>query len=127
MVGFPETNTAQMVDALSKPKHIARRFPRYPLDIRVSVHVFREGKTASFWGRSTEFGADGISATLTGELEAGEVVSMELSLPIAAVPLKLRAIVRYHQGLRHGFEFLARTPEQHAAIRQLCETMAARQ
>jgi len=116
-----------MVDAVSKPKHIVRRFPRYPLDIRVTVHVFREGKTISFWGRSTEFGADGISGTLTGELEAGEVVSMELVLPMTSVPLKLRAIVRYHQGLRHGFEFLGRTPEQYEAIRNLCETMEARQ
>jgi hypothetical protein len=116
-----------MTDALSKPKHIARRFPRYPLDIRVSVHVFREGKTASFWGRSTEFGADGISATLTGELQAGEVVSMELLLPMAAAPLKLRAIVRYHQGLRHGFEFLARSPGQNEAIQKLCAAMEARQ
>jgi hypothetical protein len=116
-----------MSETASKPKHIVRRFPRYPLDIRVTVHVFREGKTISFWGRSTEFGADGISATLTGELQSGEVISMELSLPMVTVPLKLRAIVRYHQGLRHGFEFLGRTPEQTEAIRQLCETMAARE
>jgi hypothetical protein len=116
-----------MSETVSKPKHITRRFPRYPLDIRVSVHVFREGKTVSFWGRSTEFGADGISATLTGEIEAGEVASMELSLPTVTFPLKLRAIVRYHQGLRHGFEFLARSPEQSEAIRQLCESMAAKQ
>jgi len=116
-----------MSDAVSKPKHIARRFPRYPLDIRVSVHVFREGKTLSLWGRSTEFGQDGISATLTGEVEAGEVVSMELSLPGVAFPLKLRAIVRYHHGLRHGFEFLARSTQQQEIIRQLCETLAARE
>src|ERR1700687_951052 len=64
--------------------HPARRFPRYPLDIKLSVHVFREGKTVAFWGRSTEFAEDGLSATLTGEAEAGEVVSMELSLPHVA-------------------------------------------
>jgi len=127
MVESRQSSDFPMSETVSKPKHIARRFPRYPLDIRVSVHVFREGKTSSFWGRSTEFGADGISATLTGELQTGEVVSMELSLPAVSVPLKLRAIVRYHQGLRHGFEFLARSAEQSEAIRQLCETMAARE
>jgi PilZ domain len=123
----PAANEYPMSDAVSKPQHKARRFPRYPLDIRVTVHVFRDGKTVSFWGRSTEFGADGISATLTGEIESGEVVSMELSLPSVTFPLKLRAIVRYHHGLRHGFEFLARSPEQSEAIRHLCETMAARE
>jgi PilZ domain len=116
-----------MSDAISKPKHIVRRFPRYPIDIRISVYVFREGKTVSLWGRSTEFGEDGISATLTGELETGEVISMELSLPGIAFPLKLRAIVRYHHGLRHGFEFLARSTEQQEVIRQCCQTLAARE
>jgi hypothetical protein len=109
------------------PSHPARRFPRYPLDMKLSVHVFREGKTVSFWGRSTEFAEDGLSATLTGEAEAGEVVSMELSLPHVAFPLKLRALVRYRQGLRHGFEFLARSAEQHAAIRTVCESLATRE
>ena len=115
-----------MTDAAPKPKHIVRRFPRYPLDIRITVHVFREGKTMSFWGRSTEFGQDGISGTLTGEIEKGEVVSMELSFPGVAFPLKLRAIVRYHHGLRHGFEFLARSAEQQEIIRQFCQTLADR-
>ncbi len=116
-----------MSDAVSKPKHIKRRFPRYPIDIRVSVYVFREGKTVSLWGRSTEFGEDGISATLTGELAAGEVISIELTLPESAFPLKLRAIVRYHHGLRHGFEFLGRTQEQSEVIRQCCQTLEARE
>jgi hypothetical protein len=108
----------------SVPSHPARRFPRYPLDIKVLVNVFRDGKTISFWGRSTEFAEDGLSATLTGEIEAGEVVSMELSLPHVAFPVKLRALVRYRHGLRHGVEFLARTADQHRAIREVCESLA---
>jgi PilZ domain-containing protein len=107
--------------------HPARRFPRYALDMKLSVHVFRDGKTVSYWGRSTEFAEDGLSATLTGEVEAGEVVSLELSLPHVAFPLKLRALVRYRQGLRHGVEFLARNEDQHRAIREVCESLASRE
>jgi hypothetical protein len=101
-----------------------RRFPRHPIDVRVSVHAFRAGENVSLWGRSSELGEDGIGATLTGELEPGEVVSMELALPMAAFPIKFRALVRYRDGLRHGFEFLTLSAVQRDEIRRLCETLA---
>ena len=103
----------------------SRRFLRYPLDVHVTVHIFRSGENVSFWGRSSELGQDGIGATLTGELQPGEVVSMELALPMASFPIKFRALVRYRDGLRHGFEFLALSPAQHDEIRRVCETLAA--
>ncbi len=110
-----------------KPKAsgATRRFPRYPLDARLTVQVFRSGANTSFWGRSSELGLDGIGATLTGELEPGEVVSIELSLPLNPYLLKIRALVRHRVGLRHGFEFLAQRPEQREAIRRVCEMLAA--
>jgi len=69
---------------------------------------------------------DGIGATLTGELEPGEVVSMELSLPLSPIPLKMRAIVRYRQGLRHGFEFLTLTAEQRTVVERVCDMLMAK-
>ena len=102
-----------------------RRFPRHPLDVRVSVHAFRSGESVSFWGRSSEIGEDGVGATLTGELQAGEVVSMELSLPMAPFPIKFRALVRYRDGLRHGFEFLTLSAAQRHEIHRVCETLSA--
>ena len=106
------------------PTGASRRYPRYPLDIRLSVNVFRDGKTVSLWGRSNEMGRDGIGGTLTGELEPGEVVSMEISFPLTPYPMKIRALVRYRDGLRHGFEFLAMSPEQHETIQRVCEMLA---
>ena len=102
-----------------------RRFTRYPVDIRMTVNVFRSGERLSLWGRSNEVGQDGIGGTLTGELESGEVVALELEFPLA--PLKIRAVVRYRDGLRHGFEFLTRTPEQTDIIRRILEQMALTQ
>jgi hypothetical protein len=100
-----------------------RRYPRYPADMRISLQVFRPTGTVSLWGRSTELGEDGIGGTLTGEVEPGEVVSLELSLP-AAYPMKLRALVRYRSGLRHGFEFLALSSEQKETLHRVCEMLA---
>lgn len=100
-----------------------RRYQRYALDVRVSAKVFREGTPLELWGRSIELGLDGIGATLTGELEAGEVATLELILPATSIPLKLRALVRYRDGLRHGFEFLARDAAQEELLRRACELL----
>ncbi len=100
-----------------------RRFLRYPADIRVSIQVFRTTGTISVWGRSTELGEDGIGATLTQEIEPGEVISMEFSLPVTSYPMKMRALVRYRSGLRHGFEFLALNPQQREMLHRVCEIL----
>ena len=102
-----------------------RRYPRFPMDVRLDVQVFRAGSVNYLWGRSTELGLDGIGATLTGDLEPGEVVSMEFPLPLSPYPLKLRAIVRYRIGLHYGFEFLTPTPEQRASLDRVCQLLAA--
>jgi hypothetical protein len=101
-----------------------RRFPRYPIDVRVSAKVFRDGTPFDLWGRSIEFGQDGIGVTLTGQLEPGEVATLELTLPGSGTPLKLRGLVRYRDGLRHGFEFLARDDVQRKAIHKACEILS---
>ena len=102
-----------------------RRFPRYVLDVRLVVQVFRSGAVSYLWGRSTEIGADGIGATLTGDLDPGEVVSMEFPLPLAAYPLKLRAAVRHRDGLHYGFEFLTLTEDQHKILERVCQMLAS--
>ncbi|HXY15425.1 MAG TPA: PilZ domain-containing protein [Terriglobales bacterium] len=99
-----------------------RRYPRYPVDMRISIQVFRPTGTVSLWGRSTELGEDGIGGTLTGEVEPGEVVSMELSLP-ASHPMKLRALARYRSGLHHGFEFLALNSQQKDTLHRVCQIL----
>jgi len=116
-----------MSGAVPQHEAVSRRYPRYPIDVRLAVQVHREAGTTSFWGRTSELGEDGIGGTLTGEIEPGEVVAMELALPLAAAPLKFRAIVRYRDGLRHGFEFLALSKEQHATVERVCRFLAAGQ
>jgi hypothetical protein len=120
-IGAMDSSGAQEKAGSQSP----RRFPRYPLDIRISLQVFRPGGTVSLWGRSTELGEDGIGGTLTGEVEPGEVVSMELSLPSANYPMKFRALVRYRTGLRHGFEFLALNSQQKGVLQRVCELLAS--
>ena len=104
----------------------SRRFPRFAIDVRMQVRMFQDGEFRRCWGRSTELGQDGVGATLTGDLQTGEIVSLEIPLPLSPYPLKVRAIVRCRQGLRYGFEFLTLNDPQRETIRRLCEVLAAK-
>lgn len=106
------------------PTKRLRRYSRYRFDVRIQVSVFREGHTAAYWGRTSELGLDGIGATLSGEMQPGEVVSLEFPVPVPPHITKLRAVVRYSEGLRCGFEFLVVSEEQRLILRQLCVVLA---
>lgn len=103
-----------------------RRYPRYALDVRLQVKMFQDGEFRTCWGRSTEMGQDGIGATLTGSLETGEIVTLEIPLPLTPYPIKVRAIVRYRQGLRYGFEFLTLNEAQRDTVRRVCQYLATK-
>ena len=103
-----------------------RRFPRFTIDVRLQVKMFQEGEFRACWGRSTEMGQDGIGATLTGSLEPGEIVTLEIPLPLTPYPIKVRAIVRYRQGLRYGFEFLTLNDGQRDTIQRVCQYLASK-
>jgi hypothetical protein len=103
-----------------------RRFPRFTIDVRLQVKMFQAGEFRTCWGRSTEMGQDGIGATLTGSLESGEIVTLEIPLPLTPYPIKVRAIVRYRQGLRYGFEFLTLNDGQRDTIQRVCEYLATK-
>jgi PilZ domain len=103
-----------------------RRFPRFAIDVRLQVRMFQDGEFRTCWGRSTELGQDGIGATLTGSLESGEIVTLDIPLPLTPYPIKVRAIVRYCQGLRYGFEFLTMNESQRDTIRRVCEYLATK-
>jgi hypothetical protein len=103
-----------------------RRFPRFTIDMRLQVKMFQAGEFRTCWGRSTEMGQDGIGATLTGNLEPGEIVTLDIPLPLSPYPIKVRAIVRYRQGLRYGFEFLTLNDGQRDTIQRVCEYLATK-
>ena len=104
----------------AKARRGQRRFSRSRFDVRIQVAVFREGLTTTCWGRTNELSQDGIGATLSAELRVGEVVSLEFPIPLPPHVIKVRAVVRYSDGLRCGLEFLIVTDEQRLLLREVC-------
>ncbi len=96
-----------------------RRRLRYPVLVPLDVTVLRSGIPDTLPGRSVDLGEGGVAAMLAGELLPGESVGIEIHLPVGSKPLRARALVRHHDRLRAGMEFVGLTSEQQAAI-QIC-------
>src|SRR5271156_4970995 len=95
-----------------------RRVPRFEVRAPLDVTVVRTGVPDTMPGRSLNVCERGIAAMLAGELVAGEVVGVEMRLPLPGNPLRARAMVRYQSKLRCGLEFLGLTAEQRGTIRE---------
>lgn len=95
-----------------------RAFPRYLMDQRLLLRA-----AITLHGRTKDISESGLGATVAGELQRGEPVELEFSLPGASSPLKVMAEVRYKQGFQYGFRFLHITEKQRAQIRDAVRQM----
>lgn len=101
-----------------------RRSPRFPFDSLVHVTAVRPGNETGLWGRSTDLCREGIGVTVTtGELTPEELVAMQIPLP-STKPMNVRALVRYCNQGRCGFEFVDLRNQQHEAIEAACEKLS---
>jgi TonB family protein len=111
--------------ALGWDKPSRRRVPRYQAQTPLDVTVLRSGIPDTLPGRAVNLCERGIAAVLAGELIPGETVGMEIRLEGTADSLRTRALVRHHDRLRCGMEFLGLSNEQQAAIRDWAVQMKA--
>jgi TonB family protein len=88
----------------------------------VDVTVLRSGIPDTVPGRSVNLGEGGVAAVLAGELTRGESVGVEIRLPQSTDPVRTRALVRHHDKLRYGMEFVGLSSKQQAAIRDWAGT-----
>jgi TonB family protein len=102
-----------------------RRVPRFQVQAPLDVTVLRAGVPDTVPGRSLNVCERGIAAVLAAELAAGEVVGVEVRLPLVGDPLRVRARVRYQDKLRCGLEFLGLTAEQRSGIRDWAKVSKA--
>ena len=98
-----------------------RRGVRYRVQAPLDVTVLRSGIPDTVPGRSENLGLFGVGAVMAGELLPGESVGVEIHLPSAAASLRIRALVRHHDRLRCGMEFVGLTAEQQTSIRSWAE------
>lgn len=84
----------------------ARRWQRFPMDVRVKIRPWEKPDSAPVVARSHVMSEGGMSVYATESLEIGTHVKVEFSLPGTSQELRLRAVVRNHRGFRCGMEFV---------------------
>src|ERR1700685_2692476 len=104
--------TAAKAQAQGRAEPGRRRGLRYRVQAPLDVTVLRSGIPDTLPGRSVNLGEGGLAAVLAGELLPGEAVGVEIRLPLAGGRLRARALVRHHDRLRSGMEFVGLSGEQ---------------
>jgi len=56
-------------------------------------------------------------------LVAGEMITLEFSIPDVPELLVMRAVVRHRMGFLHGFEFIGALPIQSELIQAFCQKL----
>jgi hypothetical protein len=100
-----------------------RRYARYRTEIPVIVKVLAKDGYVRIHGRCFELAEAGLGAVITSELNVGEMVTLEFSIPDAAQTFVIRSVVRHRMGFLHGFEFIGALSEQIETIHKFCRTL----
>jgi TonB family protein len=103
--------------SLALEKAPRRAFPRLPVKVPLDVIALRSGVPQSLPGRCVDMSEGGLGAMVAGELSVGQAVAVELRLPHVGLPVRAKAVVRYHGGMRCGFEFVGLPTDQREMIR----------
>jgi TonB family protein len=93
-----------------------RRTVRHDIHVPIDVTVLRSGIPDTLPGRVLNLGEGGVAALLAGELLPAEPVAIEIFLPRASTPLRIRAQVKHYDKLRSGMQFVGVSAEQRTQI-----------
>ena len=96
----------------------ARRHPRYKFEAEIRVYA---RNAAVVRGHTVDISESGISAMLRVEVPIGEVVRLELTLPLGEV--EILALIRQRNAFRYGFQFVETSSAQDL-IGRTCRQLA---
>ncbi|MGA8621511.1 MAG: PilZ domain-containing protein [Candidatus Sulfotelmatobacter sp.] len=117
---MPAPTRKQAADPIDRRR---RRHPRYRDNFRVIVS-YLANHYQKLDGHCSDLSVAGIGILIATEMNSGEVVDLNFSLPGSASPWELRAVVRYRRGYHYGFEFLSLTNEQQESLKNYLSGLA---
>lgn len=85
-----------------------RRWKRYRVDVRLKITSWKDGAKSIVFGQGSDVSEGGMAAYIPAELDKGENVDIEFTLPYGASkePVVLKATIRNRNGFRYGLEYV---------------------
>ncbi len=117
------------IEQLIGPGHsmkwpITRTIQRYKVVVPLTVRVLRKGVSVPLPGMSVDLSEGGVCVQLlSGELVAGETVTVEFSLPTLPVPLRIYSTVRHRRLDQYGIQFVDVSHDHRQAVSDLCDVL----
>src|SRR3954465_15002501 len=99
-----------------EPVRELRRFPRYPLDLRIKVNFKVNKVLQRALVKTIEIATHGISISSPVPLPLDSPLELEIMLPGTKVPIRVKAVIRYKNGTRYGVEFVSTSDAQREDI-----------
>jgi c-di-GMP-binding flagellar brake protein YcgR len=97
-----------------------RRYPRFKADVPAIASLIGDRDIISLRTRCESISEGGIGTPRLESLALGDLVTLELHLPVSANPIWLDTVVRYSGTDRCGLEFRLLGPNQRKLIKHYC-------
>ena len=105
-------------------RNVARRHPRYIVDLALQISFRRGGEKVVSSGRASELSEGGVAAYIFTDLGVGDSLVIEATLPYSSKPIALDAVIRSRLGFRYGLEFKDLNTQQKRALTRACSTLS---
>jgi len=104
-----------------------RRSQRFKVEIPVKVHLSDSRRSTIAHGTGSNISDGGMQLFISRNLEVGQKVTLELSLPYHRKTLTLRAVIKNRVSFNYGVEFVDPSEDDRHAIVQNCRVLALMQ
>jgi len=104
---------------------IARRWPRYQINVPVRVITQPPRKVTVVQGRGRELNAGGLAVFAGTELSIDDPVAVEFTPPYSGQPIRVRCLVRNRSGYNYGVEFITENDADYGNVAQIRTVLQA--
>jgi hypothetical protein len=104
---------------MSQEGRSTRLHRRVPVEFPVVLICSHMGKARIEQGRAIDLGTGGMGIHTDARLREEQPISIEFTLPIEGVPLKVEAEIRHHMDGRYGLRFRYLSFEQANLLKRL--------
>jgi hypothetical protein len=104
---------------MDQPSRESRQHERLPVEFPVVLVCSHMGKARIEHGKAVDLSPGGIAVNTPARLRMEQPISLEFTVPLENVPLKVEAFPRYNFDGRYGFKFTFLSREQSELLKRL--------